>query len=417
MRAHILAKLLAFSLLLENPFLSSTSSSFAAESLGANEQLVTIVNAERAAAGLGQLRQDDALAASAGHYAAYMASTSFFGHTAPDGSTPQMRAAGAGYTYTWLAENLAAGEASPAKVVAAWLESDEHRARMLSPNPADIGVGYATGGRYGYYWVLVLGARPASAPDVQLAGDWLSQLRTNTVEAAPNDPYRSAGRCGLLASALAAPIAGLSSSWTSEATGFTVAGEWLEAFQRLGGLDTLGEPISEVARDTAVPDQIVQYFQRTVLEFHPENQPPYRIQRRLLGDLLYPLSDSAVEGGDAPPGPYAYFPLSQGTPVGLGHFVADYTRTGEATYFKEYFETHGGIDTFGFPKEEPKLRDGIWRQRFQAATLEYHPENDRDGVIPCTQVAYRNYRVQLALLGETYAGQIGGVPKAPCAAR
>jgi hypothetical protein len=186
---------------------------------------------------------------------------------------------------------------------------------------------------------------------------------------------------------------------------------WIRAH---GDVDTVGLPRTNVIRDPATGQQ-VQYFQRAVLEYHPENQGDQRFQRRLLGDSLYPgadpsenqgdqrfqrrlLGDSLYPGADppvsrsnAPPSQFSYFPLSSnGAPTGLGHFVADYTRSGQYIGFKSFFDGHGGVAVLGFPKEEPKLRDGFWTQRFQAGVLQYHPDNPP------------GYRVQLELLGDEY---------------
>jgi hypothetical protein len=146
----------------------------------------------------------------------------------------------------------------------------------------------------------------------------------------------------------------------------------------------------------------VQYFQRLILEWHPENPPAFRLLRRLLGDIIYPGADPPLDPQNAPPGPYHYFPYTPDRPTGLGHFVANYTRTGQAIYFKDYFDSHGGVGAFGYPKEEPKLRNGHWTQRFQAAVFEYHPEYDVDGLVPGTNLPYRNFRVLLELLGDKY---------------
>ncbi|HEX9016140.1 MAG TPA: hypothetical protein VF960_09115 [Chloroflexota bacterium] len=200
-----------------------------------------------------------------------------------------------------------------------------------------------------------------------------------------------------------APGADATFAWTSPDTGHTTSGEWLSFLKAHGDTDNLGYPRSEVIADPMAAGQTVQYFQRLVLEWHPENPPVFRIQRRLLGDLLYPGADPAVDPADptaVPAGESHYFPNSPG--LGLGHFVGDFAPDGSPTYFREYFDSHGGVDAFGFPKEEPKLRDGRWTQRFQAAVFEYHPENDVDGSVPGTAIPLRNYRVQLELLGDRY---------------
>ncbi|MHB0867973.1 MAG: LGFP repeat-containing protein, partial [Chloroflexota bacterium] len=191
-------------------------------------------------------------------------------------------------------------------------------------------------------------------------------------------------------------------SWTSPVTGYTVSGEWLDHYRSLGGEGLLGHPLGRVHLDPAGGSQTVQYFERGILEWHPENPPLYRIQRRLLGNLLYPgFYESPVDPADPrqrPQGDATYFPDKPGQ--GLGHYVANYAPDGTPTHFKEFFDSHGGVNALGFPKEEPKPRNGRWTQRFQAAVLEYHPENDVEGFLPGTQIPRRNYRVQMANLGE-----------------
>ena len=190
-----------------------------------------------------------------------------------------------------------------------------------------------------------------------------------------------------------------------DVTGHTVSGEWLAWFNRNGGIDNNGLPRSEVIVDP-ITGQWVQYFQRVVLEWHPENPPAHRIQRRLLGDALYPGADPALDPATAtvPVGSSAYifFPLSSDRPTGLGHGVTDIAPDGTNIGFRTYFSTRGGVNAFGYPKEEPVLRNGRWTQRFQAAVFEYHPENDKPGFIPGTRTPYRQYRVQLELLGDNY---------------
>lgn len=198
---------------------------------------------------------------------------------------------------------------------------------------------------------------------------------------------------------------GSGQSFTFAQTGHTVSGLWLDFMKAHGDVDNLGYPRTGVIRDTLVPSQTVQYFQRVVLEYHPENPPAYQIQRRLLGDMLSPGADAPVDPvAERPTGDHVYFPNIPGQ--GLGHFVANVGPDGSPTLFKQYFDTHGREDVFGYPKEAPKLRqlsDGQlhWTQRFQAAVFEYHQENDRDGLNP-NGIPWRNYRVQLQLLGDEY---------------
>lgn len=326
-----------------------------------SQQVITLINAAREANGLPSLSVSPELMASAQGYAQAMAAGGFVDHSGRDGSNLASRDEAAGYRdWAFLAENLAGGQATAAAVVAAWLASPEHRANILSPNASDVGIGYgyAPGSTYWYYWVAEFGARSA------------------------------------------APVPPATPSWLAP-TGHTVSGVWLSYLHRHGDVDNLGLPESDVTTDPST-GQTIQYFQRVVLELHPENPESSRIQRRLLGDILYPGADPPTPPDDVPPGPTEYFPFSPDQPTGLGHFVANYTRDGEPIYFKDYFDAHGGVDAFGYPKEEPKLRAGIWSQRFQAAVFEYHPENDRDGFVAGTSIPLRNYRVQLELLTDQY---------------
>ena len=188
-------------------------------------------------------------------------------------------------------------------------------------------------------------------------------------------------------------------------TGFAVQGLWLDWFYDHGGLDILGYPRSPATADPLNPAQCVQYFQRAVLEWHPENPRPHRIQRRLLVELMMPGMDPAV----APAWPngenYWYFPQT-------GHAVSNFAPDGSHIGFKRFFDTHGREDTFGYPLEEPKRRvgeDGVerWTQRFQAALFEFHQEFDIPGNKPGTNIPWRNWIVEMGLFGDFYIAQHG----------
>jgi len=141
-----------------------------------------------------------------------------------------------------------------------------------------------------------------------------------------------------------------------------------------------------------------------VLAYHPENAPAYQIERRLLVPLLFGgAADPPADKNSPPAGDSYYF-------VQTGHFVANVAPDGSPTFFKQFFDAHGKEDTFGYPLEEPKQRTGAdgtvrWTQRFQAAIMEYHSENDKAGNVPGTSIPFVTYRVQLTLLGDQYITQ------------
>ena len=133
-------------------------------------QLVTLTNAERAAVGVAPLAGDPQLTLAAQRYADVMADTACFGHNC--GPVPRLaeRAAAAGDArWGFLGENVAAGQPTPERVVAAWMASPTHRAVLLDPEFTLIGVGRATGGIYGTYWIQELGV-PAAGVPVEAAG-------------------------------------------------------------------------------------------------------------------------------------------------------------------------------------------------------------------------------------------------------
>ncbi|MGI8688386.1 MAG: hypothetical protein ACR2M3_07380 [Thermomicrobiales bacterium] len=73
-------------------------------------------------------------------------------------------------------------------------------------------------------------------------------------------------------------------------TGKTVCGDFLTYWRDHGGLAQQGYPISDVFDEKSDTDGIthkVQYFERAVVEAHPENQPPNTILLSLLGSQKY----------------------------------------------------------------------------------------------------------------------------------
>ncbi len=86
-----------------------------------------------------------------------MAAKNYFSHTGLDGRSPFDRMRDAGYSYSSAAENIAAGQPTPAAVVNGWMNSEGHRANILNCKLTQIGVGVARGGSYGIYWTQVFG--------------------------------------------------------------------------------------------------------------------------------------------------------------------------------------------------------------------------------------------------------------------
>ena len=105
------------------------------------DQVVTLVNAERAKAGCAALRVDSRLAAAAEAHSKDMVDRNYFSHTDPDGNGPGERAAAVGYPQ-WSGENIAMGYPTAAAGVDAWMNSAGHRANILNCSSKATGVGY-----------------------------------------------------------------------------------------------------------------------------------------------------------------------------------------------------------------------------------------------------------------------------------
>ncbi len=137
------------------------------------QQVLALTNQERARQGLPALSLDPTLCRSAEAHGQDMASHNFFSHTGSDGSTVDQRIKAAGYAPLWAyGENIAAGQRTPEEVVKAWMNSEGHRANILSPHFADIGLSYVyqPGTTYLYYWTqdfashTALEVQPAPTP-------------------------------------------------------------------------------------------------------------------------------------------------------------------------------------------------------------------------------------------------------------
>lgn len=118
----------------------STQSDFAT-------QVVKLVNAERAKAGLNALTSDALLDKVAVAKVKDMSNNNYFDHQSPTYGSPFDMMKQFGVTYSYAGENIAKGQKTPQEVVTAWMNSAGHRANILSKNFTHIGVGFYNG-----YW-------------------------------------------------------------------------------------------------------------------------------------------------------------------------------------------------------------------------------------------------------------------------
>jgi uncharacterized protein YkwD len=108
-----------------------------------------LVNQERAKIGAGALVEQPQLEAAASGQVSDMLARNYYDHVSPDGKDPLDRDTAAGYLrgaagYA-IGENLAwaTGDASPVRIVAAWMDSPDHRDNLLSREYRDSGIAVA----------------------------------------------------------------------------------------------------------------------------------------------------------------------------------------------------------------------------------------------------------------------------------
>lgn len=115
-------------------------------------QVITLTNKERAKYGLKPLKANWELSRIARYKSVDMRDKNYFSHTSPTYGSPFDMIKSFGLSYRSAGENIAAGQSTPQQVVQAWMNSEGHRANILSADYTEIGVGYATGGSQRYYW-------------------------------------------------------------------------------------------------------------------------------------------------------------------------------------------------------------------------------------------------------------------------
>ncbi|MEU1757315.1 CAP domain-containing protein [Micromonospora matsumotoense] len=114
------------------------------------QQVVDLVNAERAKAGCAAVTVDDKLTLAAQQHSQDQADHKSMTHTGSDGSNAGQRLDRASYSWRTYGENVAWNQQTPAAVMNAWMNSSGHRANILNCAFTEIGVGVASSN--GPYW-------------------------------------------------------------------------------------------------------------------------------------------------------------------------------------------------------------------------------------------------------------------------
>lgn len=181
-------------------------------------------------------------------------------------------------------------------------------------------------------------------------------------------------------------------SRTFSETGFTVSNYFYKTWKSTpNALFVYGLPISQpfIEESFSSPGEFyrVQYFERAVLEEHPDNfGTPYYILGRLLGSKLV-----STRGNEA-----AFMPVAD---PGDGTYdrSSKHTLRNSPAPFRTFYSNNGGLAVFGRPLseqfQEVNKANGktYWVQYFERNRMEWHPEESNP-----------KYQILLGLLGNEY---------------
>lgn len=112
------------------------------------QEVVRLVNEQRAKNGLSALTHNWELSRVARYKSQDMADNRYFSHTSPTYGSPFDMIRAFGLSFRTAGENIAYGQRTPQEVVNGWMNSSGHRANILSSSYTQIGVGYVANGSY-----------------------------------------------------------------------------------------------------------------------------------------------------------------------------------------------------------------------------------------------------------------------------
>ena len=117
-------------------------------------EVLELTNIERENEGI-PLLEKSALATEAALIRANEIMSGEVSHTRPDGSGFETSLNELGVIYAIAGENIAAGQRSPAEVVTAWMNSEDHRLNIMDEDFTHLGVSVAMDDDGRFYWVQI----------------------------------------------------------------------------------------------------------------------------------------------------------------------------------------------------------------------------------------------------------------------
>ncbi|KAG7399659.1 hypothetical protein PHYBOEH_008302 [Phytophthora boehmeriae] len=121
-------------------------------------EMLALVNKQRTAQGLSSLCLNSKLLSSSARHSDDMAAKNYMAHNGSDGSTMEERITEAGFIWSAVGENVAAGQEDVESVMTAWMNSPEHKANILGDYKM-FGSAYAynADSEYKHYWTQDFG--------------------------------------------------------------------------------------------------------------------------------------------------------------------------------------------------------------------------------------------------------------------
>jgi hypothetical protein len=220
--------------------------------------------------------------------------------------------------------------------------------------------------------------------------------------------------CGIvvlsvLALFAASPTSAQGDCQTFPETGKTVCGRFLQYWQSHGGLAQQGYPISPTLGETSDTDgktYTVQYFERAVFEYHPENGIPNDILLSLLGNFAYNQNYPSGATGQ-----------TVNSSAGTRLFAETGKHLGGA--FLQYWNSHDSLAQQGYPISEEFVEssplDGkpYSVQYFERAVFELHPENAPPNNVLLSQLGTFRFQAKYSSAAALPPPPAGVPPAAP----
>jgi hypothetical protein len=149
-------------------------------------------------------------------------------------------------------------------------------------------------------------------------------------------------------------------------TGQYLGHSFLSYWRHNGGIHVFGYPItSEFDQD----GMTVQYFERAIFEWHPDNPAQHRVLLRRMG--VDARNERDLQNHSA-------FQRTEPRSGGNSRYFEE-TGHNLSNAFRDYWQDRGGLGVFGFPvSEEFEREDGLVVQYFERAIFEWHPDNPSD---------------------------------------